>query len=211
MTLWFTSDNAGPAAPQILAALAEANAGYAKPYGADPWSARATAQIREQFEAPNAVVHLCATGTAANSLALGVLAQPWQAIFCHRHAHIEEDECGGPEFFTGGAKLTLVDGPHAKMTPDALRAAIAHTARGGVHNVQRGPVSLTQATELGAVYRPEEVAALTAAARDFGLGVHMDGTRFANAVSRLGCTPAELSWKAGVDVLCLGATKSGVL
>ena len=209
--MWFTSDNAGPAAPQILAAVAAANEGCAMPYGNDPLSARVTAQIREQFEAPDAVVHLVATGTAANALALAAITPPWTAIYCHRHAHIEEDECGAPEFYTGGAKLTLIEGPHAKMTPEGLRAELSRAARAGVHNVQRGAVSITQATELGAVYRPDEVAALTAQAKERGLPVHMDGTRFANAVARLGCTPADLSWKAGVDVLCLGATKNGAM
>ena len=209
--MWFTSDNAGPAAPELLEAVAAANAGHAMPYGADELSARVTERVREAFEAPDAVVHLVATGTAANALALAALTPPWTAVYCHRHAHIEEDECGAPEFYTGGAKLALIEGPHAKMTPEGLARELARAARAGVHNVQRGAVSITQATELGAVYRPEEVAALTALAKRWNLPVHMDGTRFANAVARLGCTPAELSWKAGVDVLCLGATKNGAM
>ena len=208
--MWFTSDNAGPAAPEILAALSAANEGYAMPYGADDLSARVTARVREIFEAPEAVVHLVATGTAANSLALACLAPPWSAIHCHEAAHVEVDECGGPEFFTGGAKLSLVPGAHAKMDPGRLDAALAATG-GAVHHVQRGAVSITQATELGAVYAPEEVAEIGGIARRHGVPLHMDGTRFSNAVARLGCTPAELSWKAGVDVLCLGATKCGAL
>jgi len=210
VTVWLTSDNAGPAAPEVMAAVATANEGYAGSYGADACSERAAAMIREQFEAPDAVVHMAATGTAANSLALACLAEPWQAIFCHRHAHVEEDEQGAPTFYSG-AKLTLIEGPHAKMDPAALAPAMATAAGASVHNVQAGPLSITQATELGAVYAPEEVGALAEVARAHGLPVHMDGTRFANAVARLGCSPAELSWKAGVDVLCLGATKGGAM
>ncbi len=209
--MWFTSDNAGPAAPAILDAVARANDGYAMPYGNDPIYARVTAQIREIFEAPEAVVHLAATGTAANSLALACLCPPWATVYCHQSAHIEVDECGAPEFYTGGAKLTLIPGADAKMRPEALEAALAAAAHAGVHNVQPGAVSITQATELGAIYTPEEVARLTAIARTKGLPVHMDGTRFSNAAARLGCTPAQLSWKAGVDVLCLGATKCGAM
>jgi threonine aldolase len=156
-------------------------------------------------------VFLVSTGTASNVIALAAVCPPWGALFCHEHAHIEEDECGAPEFYTGGAKLTLVRGDHGRMDPGALRHAIAHTGRGGVHNVQRGAVSITQATELGAVYSPAQIAALTAIARDFALPVHMDGTRFANALSRTGGAPADMSWRAGVDVLSLGATKNGAL
>ena len=210
MTIWLTSDNAGPAAPEVMAAVAAANEGHAGSYGADPWSERVQALVREQFEAPDAVVHMTATGTAANSLALACLAEPWQAIFCHRHSHVEEDEQGGPTFYSG-AKLALVEGAHAKMDAGALAPAMAVAAGASVHNVQVGPLSITQATELGAVYSPEEVAALAGIARGHGVGVHMDGTRFSNAVARLGCSPAELSWKAGVDVLCLGATKNGAM
>jgi threonine aldolase len=209
--MWFTSDNAGPAAPAILDAVARANEGYAMPYGNDPLYARVTAQVREIFEAPEAVVHLAATGTAANSLALACLCPPWATVYCHEAAHIEVDECGAPEFYTGGAKLTLIPGEDAKMRPEALEKALSDAAHAGVHNVQPGAVSITQATELGAIHTPEEVARLTAIARTRGLPVHMDGTRFSNAVARLGCTPAELSWKAGVDVLCLGATKCGAM
>lgn len=207
----FASDNTAGVAPQIMAALAAANAGHMASYGADPLSAAVTAQIREIFEAPEAAVYLVATGTAANALSCAVLTDPWGAIFCHRNAHIEEDECGAPEFFTGGSKLVLVDGAHARMTPEALRHTIAHTGRGGVHNVQRGMVSITNATEAGTVYSAAEVAALTQVARDFGLPVHMDGARFANALVAAGCTPAEMTWRAGVDVLSFGGTKNGCM
>ncbi len=209
--MWFTSDNAGPAAPRIVAAVVAANEGHAMPYGADDASARVVEQVREIFEAPEAVVHLAATGTAANSLALATLVKPWEAVYCHEEAHVEVDECGAPEFYTGGAKLALIPGADAKMRPEALAARLAAACHAGVHNVQRGAVSITQATELGAVHTPEEIAALTRCARRWNMPVHMDGTRFSNAVARLGCTPAELSWKAGVDVLCLGATKCGAM
>jgi len=207
----FASDNSSGAAPEIMAALAAANAGYAMPYGNDPIMDRVRARIREIFEAPEAAVYLVATGTTANALALAILAQPWQAVFCHRLAHVEQDECGAPEFYTGGAKLVLIDGPDARITPEALRDTVTATAQGGVHNIQRGPVTITNATEAGTVYTAAEVAALCAVARDFGLPVHMDGARFANALVAAGCTPAEMTWKAGVDVLSFGGTKNGCL
>lgn len=207
----FASDNAAGVAPEIMAALATANAGHVPSYGADALTAAVVERLRDIFEAPKAAVYLVATGTAANALSCAVLTQPWGAIFCHRNAHIQEDECGAPEFFTGGSKLVLVDGADAKMTPEALREAVAHTARAGVHNVQRGMVSLTNATEAGTIHTPAEVAALAEVARDFGLPVHMDGARFANALVTAGCTPAEMTWKAGVDVLSFGATKNGCM
>lgn len=207
----FASDNTSGAHPAILEGLAAANAGHVHSYGGDPITEGVQAKIREIFEAPEARVYLVATGTAANSLSCAILTQPWGAIFCHRNAHIEEDECGAPEFYTGGSKLVLVDGPDAKMDPDLLARTIAHTGRGGIHNVQRGMVSITNSTEAGAVYSPAEVAALTEVARRFHLPVHMDGARFANALVAAGCTPAEMTWKAGVDVLSFGGTKNGCM
>ncbi|WP_273522060.1 threonine aldolase family protein [Rhodosalinus sediminis] len=204
----FASDNAGPAHPQVLAAMSAANEGYASPYGADAVTARVTARLREIFEAPEASVHLVATGTAANALALATLAQPWQAIFCTPVAHIHEDECNAPEFYSGGAKLALV-GEGDRMTPEALHAAIAAEESRGVHGPQRGPVSITQATERGGVYDTGEIAALGAVARDFGLKMHLDGARFANALVALNASPAEMTWKAGVDAVSFGASKNG--
>lgn len=209
--MMFASDNAGPVHPAILSALAEAGAQDALPYGNDPFSDRAVAAVRALFESPEASVHFVPTGTAANSLALAALARPWDAIYCHPMAHIEVDEAGGPEFFIGGGKLRLVDGDDGKMTPDALRAAIAATPEGDVHSVQRGPVSLTQITEVGTLYDLDEIAALTAVARGFGLKTHLDGARFANACAALDCTPAEMTWKAGVDAVSFGGTKNGCL
>ncbi len=209
--MFFASDNGGPAAPEVIEAIAKANSGIAMPYGADPIMDEVRSQIRELFEAPGAEVYLVATGTAANALALACLVQPWQTVYCHRNAHIEEDECGAPEFYTGGSKLTLLDGADAKIAPESLSHAISHTARAGVHNVQKGTLSLTNATEAGAVYTPQEVAALCDIAKKADIPCHMDGARLSNALVRLGCTPAELTWKAGIDVLSFGGTKNGLL
>ena len=206
----FASDNVGPVAPDIMAALNEAN-GVQMPYGNDPFTERATAQIREQFEAPEASVHLVSTGTAANALALSAMARPWDAIFCHRIAHVEMDEAGAPEFFTAGAKLRRVEGADAKITPDTFRDALDEVPSGDVHSVQAGPLSLTQLTELGTAYAPSEIARLATLAANRGLKVHMDGARFANALAASGVTPAEMTWKAGIDALSLGGTKNGCL
>ena len=209
--MFFASDNAGPAHPKVMEALARANEGHAMPYGVDPIMEDVRAMIRDQFEAPEAAVYLVATGTAANAIALGTLAQPWETVFCSPEAHIHEDECNAPEFFTGGAKLTLVPSIDAKMTPDALRKSIAYEGGRGVHGPQRGPVSITQVTERGTVYSLDELGALTAVAREFGLVTHLDGARFANALVALGCTPAEMTWKAGIDAVSFGGTKNGLL
>ncbi len=207
----FASDNTGPAHPKVLEALARANQGYAMPYGADPLMEEVRTRIRDAFEAPEAAVPRSATGTAANALLLATMTQPWQTVFCSRVAHVHEDECNAPEFFTGGAKLTLVDAPDGKMTPDALRAAIAGEETRGVHGPQRGAVTITQATEKGTVHSVGDLRALTAVARDFGLPVHMDGARFANALVALGCTPAEMTWKTGIDAVSFGGTKNGLM
>jgi threonine aldolase len=209
--MWFASDNTSGAAPEVIEAVARASAGHAASYGADDAMARVTARIREIFQASEAAVYLVPTGTAANALALACLCPPWATVYCHRNAHVEEDECGAPEFYTGGAKLTLLDGAHAKIAPESFAQALASTARVGVHNVQKGALTLTNATEQGAAYTAGEVAALAAMAKLEGLPVHMDGARFANALVHLGCTPAELTWKAGVDALSFGGTKNGCL
>ncbi|MDU8912721.1 threonine aldolase family protein [Aestuariicoccus sp. MJ-SS9] len=206
----FASDNSGPVPQQVLDALHEANTGHVMAYGADPLTDEVTGLIRDLFEAPNAAVHLVATGTAGNALALSTLCQPYQTVFCTPCAHIHMDECNAPEFFTGGAKLTLVPGDD-RMTPEALRHAILNEGNRGVHGPQRGPVSLTNATEWGNVYDPDQIKALAAVAREFGLPVHLDGARFANACVALGCTPAEMTWKAGVDVAVFGGTKNGLM
>lgn len=207
----FASDNTGPAHPKVMEAVMRANEGYAMPYGNDPIMPDVTAKLRALFEAPEASVHLVSTGTAANSLALACLANPWDAIFCHRVAHVEMDECGAPEFYSNGAKLTLVDGEDAKMTPEGLRSAIEQTGDKGVHGVQRGPVTITNITEVGTVYSLAEIKALTNVAKEFGLKTHLDGARFANACAALGCTPAEMTWKAGIDAVSFGGTKNGCM
>ena len=206
----FASDNTSGAAPEIMAAILKANEGYDRSYGADAAMARVTDLVREIFEAPDAVVHLVATGTAANALAIATHCPPWGAVFCHQHAHIAEDECNAPEFFSG-AKLVLVPGEHGKMTPDSLGQALARVGEGGVHGVQRGMLSLTTVTEAGTVYSVPEINALTALAKSYGLPCHLDGARFANALATSNASPAEMTWKAGIDVLSFGGTKNGCL
>ncbi len=206
----FRSDNVAGAAPEVVTALAAAAVGSADPYGADALTAAVTRRLCALFETEVAVFPV-ATGTAANALALSALVPPYGAVYCHEDAHINTDECGAPELFTAGAKLVPLPGAAGKLAPDALAAVLGRAGIGVVHRVQPAALSLTQATEAGTVYRPDEVAALVEVAHGHGLAVHMDGARFANAVARLGCSPAELTWKAGVDVLSLGATKGGCL
>ncbi|MDQ0346768.1 threonine aldolase family protein [Ancylobacter vacuolatus] len=205
----FGSDNVAGISPAILAALAAANEGPMPSYGADEISARVEARLSALFEREVSVL-LVSTGTAANALALSVLTPPWGAVLCHPDSHIENDECGAPEFFTGGAKLVHVPGANAKIDPEALAQA-ARRNRGDVHCVQPSCVSITQATELGTLYSVEETAAIGAVCRDAGLPLHMDGSRFANAVAALDARPADMTWKAGVDILSFGATKNGAL
>jgi threonine aldolase len=206
----FASDNTSGAAPEVMAALLKANEGYERSYGADTAMARVTDLVRTIFAAPEAVVHLVATGTAANALAIATHCPPWGAVFCHQHAHIAEDECNAPEFFSG-AKLVLVPGEHGKMTPDSLGQALARVGEGGVHGVQRGMLSLTTVTEAGTVYSVPEINALTALAKSYGLPCHLDGARFANALATSNASPADMTWKAGIDVLSFGGTKNGCL
>ena len=207
----FASDNTGPVHPQVMQALLRANEGHMPSYGADLIMEDLTARLRDTFEAPEAEVHLVATGTAANSLILATLCPPWGTAFCADIAHIQEDECNAPEFFTGGAKLSLIPSEAGKITPDALRARMAIEGDRGVHGPKPGPLSLTQVTERGTVYSVAELTELAQIAHDAGLPVHMDGARFANALVSLGCTPAEMTWRAGVDALTLGGTKNGLM
>lgn len=208
--MFFASDNSGPAHPQVMAALARANEGYTSGYGAEAGMAEVRAQLRDIFEAPEAAIYLVNTGTAANAILLGTFANPWDTVFCTDVAHIHEDECNAPEFYSG-AKLTLVPSEHGKMTAADLAATIAAEESRGVHGPQRGPVSITQVTEKGGVYTLDELQALTAVARDYGLPTHLDGARFANAMVALGCTAAEMTWKAGIDCVSFGGTKNGCL
>ena len=206
----FASDNAAGASPKVLAALTAANTGAATAYGGDDWSQRASTRLCEIFER-DCAVFLVATGTAANALALAALTPPWGAVFCHEEAHVSEDECGAPEFFSAGAKLVGIAGVGGKLAPQALGETLKRFPRGVAHHVQGACLSLSQATEAGTVYSCAEIAALSDLARNAGLGVHMDGARFANALLTLGCSPADMTWKAGVDVLSFGATKNGAL
>lgn len=204
----FTSDNASGVAPEILQALVEANSGPAMPYGADAITQRVSARLAEVFET-EVTVFPVATGTAANSLSLSVMVPPYGAVYCHELAHIHVDECGAPEFYTGGAKLVPLAGAHGKFDAQTLSAAIE--GAGNVHAVQPAAVSITQASEAGTIYTPAEIAALSEVARANGLGLHMDGARFANALVAGNHSPAELTWKSGVDALSFGATKNGAL
>ncbi|WP_342236943.1 threonine aldolase family protein [Inquilinus sp. OTU3971] len=201
------SDNVAGAAPEILAAIASAAGGRVPSYGGDEITARLQDRLSEVFERRVAAFPV-PTGTAANALALATFTPPYGAVLCHREAHVAVDECGAPEFYTHGAKLLLADGAHGKLTPQALAAAVPEW-RGDVHRSQPAMLSLSQATESGTVYSPAEIGALAEAARSHGLAVHMDGSRFANALAAQGCSPAELTWKAGVDVLSFGGTKNG--
>jgi threonine aldolase len=206
----FCSDNVTTIAPEIMTALERANSGAAMPYGNDEITRRLEQRVAQTFERSVAVFPV-ATGTASNALALSALTPSYGAVFCHEQAHIHVDECGAPELYTGGAKLLPLAGAGAKITPAVLNAALALGWRGNVHNAQPTVLSLTQATECGTIYRLDEVRALAEIAHAHGLKVHMDGTRFANALVSLNCAPADASWRAGVDVLSLGATKNGAM
>lgn len=204
----FCSDNTAGAHPKILEALGAANGGSAMPYGNDELTHRVERKISELFER-DCAVFLVGTGTSANALALAALAPNYGAVFCHPESHINMDECGAPEFFTGGAKLVGIPGAHGKIAAADLDRAVKSAGIGVVHHVQPASVSITQATEAGTVYRPAEIAALASVTQKHGLTLHMDGARFANALVHLGCTPAEMTWRAGVDALSFGATKNG--
>jgi len=206
----FKSDNVTPVCDAIMAAINAANHGSVASYGGDEFTERLQIVAGEVFGTEVAIFPVT-TGTAANALALSQIAPPYGAVYCHDAAHIVTDECGAPEFFTGGAKLIGLPAADGKIKPEQVASAIAFADDMGVHHVKPGALSLTQATEWGTVYTQSEVSALAAVARQHGLGVHMDGARFANALVHLGCTPAEATWKCGVDVLSLGATKNGAL
>ncbi len=202
----FFSDNAAPVHPAVMAALNDANL-VDTAYDGDRLSQQLDAAFSQLFSSDVAVLWT-ATGTAANCLALASLVQPHQGVICHREAHIEVDECGAPGFYTAGAKLMLLDGEGAKLNPDGISRFLG-SVRKDVHQVQPAAVSITNATEYGQVYNPDEVAALGKLCRAHGLGLHMDGARFANAVAHLGCHPADVTVRAGVDVLSFGFVKNG--
>jgi len=204
---YFKSDNTAAVSPEILAAISAANHGTALAYGADEWSERLDVVFGKFFET-EVRVFAVSSGTAANSLALATLCPPWGTVLTHAEAHIERDECGAPEFFTGGAKLSLVTGEGAKISATDLKSRLTWFEP-HVHGVQPRMLSITQATERGAVYTPAEIRALADIAHANQMAVHMDGARFANAVIALNASPAELTWKSGVDVLSFGVIKNG--
>jgi threonine aldolase len=206
----FRSDNVGGVAPELLAARTAANAGTAAPYGDDDFSRAMTARFRAAFEHDGLVAVPIATGTGANSVALAALANPYGAIYCHETAHINVYECGAPELFTG-AKLVGLPGSRYKLDAAALDAALALAGRGNPTRVQPFALNLTQPTDFGTLYSLGELEALSAVAHRHGLHVHLDGARFANAIAALGCTPAEMTWRAGIDIVSFGATKNGAM
>ena len=207
----FASDNTSGVHPRIMAALAAANDGHPPSYGADALTQAAQDRLREVFEAPGAAVHFVATGTAANALALSQFAPPWGKIYCHASAHIQTSESNAPEFLTGGAKLVALPGEDGRIAPATLAQALHENGRDSVNSGVNSVLSLTNATEWGTVYSPLELAELSARAHAAGLAVHLDGSRLANAIAAQNAAPAAMTWRAGVDVLTLGATKCGCM
>lgn len=206
----FCSDNQTGASPEVLEMINIANQDYTHGYGDDQWTAQAVDALKTVFDC-DLEAFFVSTGTAANALALSCLVHPWEAILCHRQAHILTDESTAPEFFAGGARMVPLAPGEGKITPAHLEAYFQTAGTELPHNPQAKALSVTQASEAGLVYTPDELKALGSVAKDRGVRFHMDGARFANAVAATGCSPAELSWKSGVDVLCLGATKCGCL
>ncbi|MFT4691631.1 MAG: threonine aldolase family protein [Verrucomicrobiia bacterium] len=202
----FASDNYSGVCPEAWAALEQANPGHVTSYGDDEYTARAADLLREVFEM-DCEVFFVFNGTAANSLSLASTGQSYHSILCHETAHAETDECGAPEFFSNGMKVQLIPGEHGKIDPDGIGKMVRK--RSDIHYPKPRAVSVTQATELGTVYTPDDLKAIWAQTKQFGLKLHMDGARFANAVASLGCKPKEITWQAGVDVLCFGGTKNG--
>src|SRR2546423_943128 len=206
----FASDNAAGIAPAILDAIVRANEGFAIGYGEDALTKRLERRFADVFQ-HEVAAFLVPTGTAANALALAHLAPPWGAVLCHAESHIATDECGAPEFFGGGLKLIGLSGEAGKVSAETFATELAERQWGGPHHVSPAVLSLSQATEAGTIYRPEEVRHLAEIAHGRGLAVHMDGARLGNALARMNASPAEATWKAGVDVLSFGATKGGAL
>ncbi|MEM8616513.1 MAG: beta-eliminating lyase-related protein [Pseudomonadota bacterium] len=207
----FSSDTSAPAHPKVLEALVDANQGTASSYGADPQTVMLNTKLTALLGTDDFDVWPCASGTASNALALSVLCRPTQAILCHSEAHIERDERGAPEFFTGGGKLQLLPGQAARIDETALRDALAKIDPSFVHETPAAVLSLTNLTECGTAYTPETIAHYAALAKATGLSVHLDGARLANVLAHQGTSLADMSWRSGVDVLCLGLTKTGAL
>ncbi len=205
----FASDNTASVSPEILDAISQANQGAAMPYGHDLLTEKVQARFNEIFDCET-TAFLVATGTAANSIALSAISSSYGSIYCHRDSHINCDECGAPEFYTGGAKLVTLPGAHGKLHPGELEAALAATSD-AVHHTQPAAISLSQASEAGTIYGLGEIHQISEVAREHGMYLHMDGARFTNALCTAGCSPADMTWKAGVDVLSFGATKNGAM
>ena len=210
MNLNFRSDNESPAAAAVMEAVVEANNGFAWAYAEDDWSTRLDAAFSELFETETTVVPL-STGTTANSIALASVTPPWGSVYCQRNAHIYEDESGAPEFYGNGLRVVPVDGEDGRIDPDELRRQLKANTGHGVHSYAPSAVSITQSSECGTVYSIDQVKAVTAAAKERELVTHMDGARFGNAIARLSCAPADVTWRAGIDMLSFGATKNGCL
>lgn len=208
--MYFASDNTAAIAPDILKAIAAVNDGFVLGYGNDSVTQDTQKRLSEFFER-DVAMFLVPTGTAANSLALAHVTPPWTGVLCHANAHINTDECGAPEFFGHGIKLIGLPGDHGKLQLETITAAIERYSGRSPHQVNAASISITQATEAGTIYRVDEIAAIAKAAHAAGIKVHMDGARFLNAVARLNASPADVTWKAGVDVLSFGATKGGAL
>ena len=208
--MFFASDNAAGIAPEILEAIGRANSVYALAYGNDDWTKRVERRFAEIFER-DVAVFLVPSGTVANALALAHVTPPWGAVLCHEHSHIAVDECGAPEFFSGGIKLIGLSGAAGKISAATLRDALAQGQWGGPHHVSPAALSLSQATESGTIYRASEIKELSDVAHANGLAVHIDGARLGNALARMNISPAEATWKAGADVLSFGATKGGAM
>jgi threonine aldolase len=206
----FASDNTAPIAPDILGALVEANRGFARGYGNDDSTRLVERRLSEVFER-DVAAFLVPTGTAANALALAQVSPPWGVVFCHAESHIATDECGAPEFFGHGTRLEGLPGEAGKVTAEVLHTALAGYGGYSPHQIIPAALSITQASEVGTIYRTNEIATLAELAHERGLAVHMDGARFGNALVRLNATPAEMTWRSGVDVLSFGATKGGAL
>ena len=204
----FTSDNVTGACPEVMDALIKANSGFAPSYGNDKWSLNLKNKFSEIFET-NVTIFPATSGTASNSLALSALSPVFGKIYCHELSHINTDECGAPEFFTGGAKLIPIRGENGKITKKEFSESIRGT--GNVHLSQPAVVSMTQSCETGTVYQLDEISSISEIAHSHGLKVHMDGARFSNAVASLNVSPAEMTWKSGIDVLSFGGTKNGCL
>ena len=204
----FASDNVAGACPEVLDAIIKANEGDSTPYGNDDWSTNLQNKFSEIFE-KEVIVYPMASGTAANALALSAMTPVFGSIYCHKHSHINTDECGAPEFYTGGAKLVPISGINGKFTPEELSKNIGGV--GIVHHTQPSVVSITQLCETGEAYQLDEIAAISETAHKHNLKMHMDGARFANALVSLNATPAEMTWKSGIDVLSFGATKNGCI